>query len=831
MNFKFAWRSIRKNPLVTTIAVLSLALGIGANTAIFSLLDQLLLRMLPVEDPQQLVQLAPRGREIGSTWGPDRMSYPMYRDFRDKAEPFSGVFAWYATSASLSEGGRTELIRSEMVTGDYFHVLGVTTAIGRPFTPEDDETPGAEPFAMLTYDFWRFRFGGDRGVIGKTIHLNGHAMTVIGVSARGFHGLEIGEAPQIFVPMMMQQQIAPQIGAGAPRPGLELRRSRWINVFARLKPGFAIEQAQAAVAPLFRQIIEMEVKEVPFQNAAENTRKEFLTSRMEVFSGSTGRSALRRGFTAPLYVLMAITGLVLLIACANVAGLLIARATARQKEIAVRLALGARRTQIVGQLMVESLLLSAIAAAAGLGLGVLINRALLQFLSAGVSQLTITAALDARVLVFSLAIAFVTAFVFGLAPALQATRPHVSATLKNEAGNIFGGRGHARIRKALVIAQVSISLLLLIASSLFVRSLSKLHELDPGFQKERLIAFGIDPTLNGYTPERTNLLYHDMLGRLRTLPGVNAAGQAVQRILAGNEWRNGITVEGYAVEPGEAVFAHFNMVSPGYFETLRIPLLAGRDFDERDTIFPARACIVNEAFVRKYFPDGRAVGRHVGMGNNPGTPTNIEIVGVVRDTKYDKLRGETPTQMFVPLAIARGTVVYVRTTGDPAALFSTVRSTLREMDENLPLIAMRTMEEQVDQSLVTERMIATLSSAFGSVATLLALIGLYGVMAFTVARRAREIGIRVSLGAQSSNVLGMMMREVVMVMLIGIAIAIPAYLALARYIRSQLYGIESNDPLYIAAAALFLLAIGLIAGYIPSRRALRIDPIRVLRYE
>jgi predicted permease len=628
----------------------------------------------------------------------------------------------------------------------------------------------------------------------------------------------------------------PSLGAGLPRSVLEFRRSRWINVFARLKPGITIEQARAAVAPLYRQIIEMEVEEPGFRRASENARQQFLTSRMEVFDGSTGRSALRQGFTTPLYVLMAITGLVLLIACANVANLLIARATARQKEIAVRLALGASRTQIVAQLMAESVLLSAMAGAAGLGLGVWINRVLLQFLPTDNSQLTLTAALDGRVLAFSLAIALATTFIFGLAPALQATRLHLSGTLKNEAGNIFGGRGHARVRKALVIVQVSLSLLLLIASSLFVRSLSNLHGLDPGFRKDHVIAFSIDPTLNGYTPQRAAQFYRDMMDRLRALPGVSAAGQAIQRVLDGRDWRNGVTVEGYKAAQNESTFVYFNMVSPGYFDTLGIPVIAGRDFDTRDATnldptFRARVCIVNETFVRKYFPDGRAVGRRVGIGIDPGTPTNIEIIGVVRDTKYDKLRGDTPTQMFMPLFVSPGTVVYVRTAGDPAALFGTVRAALREMDENLPIFAMRTLEEQVDRSLLTERMIATLSSAFGSVATLLALVGLYGVMSFTVARRAREIGIRISLGAQANNVLGMMMREVAIVMLLGIAIAIPAYMALARYIRSQLYGIEPGDPLHIAAAALFLLVIGLIAGYIPSRRALRVDPIRVLRYE
>jgi predicted permease len=487
--------------------------------------------------------------------------------------------------------------------------------------------------------------------------------------------------------------------------------------------------------------------------------------------------------------------------------------------------------------MLESLMLSVAAAVSGLALGVLIDRVLLRFFNAENLPMTITAVLDYRVLLFSIAVALATACLFGLAPALQTTKPQLSTTLKSEAGTILGSRGQARVRKALVIGQVALSLLLLISSSLFVRSLANLHHVDPGFRIDHLISFAISPQLNGYTAERTIQFNHDLLEGLRRLPGVTSAGQAVQRVLEGAEWRNALTIEGYTPRPDESTFTHFNAISSGYFSTLGTPLLDGRDFDERDTTNIdrnnlLRVCIVNEAFARKYFADGRALGRHVGMGNRPGTQTNIEIVGVVRNASYDKLRGDMPAQIFVPMVIAAPTgVVYVRSSIAPEALFETVRSTVREMDANLPLFDMRTLEQQVDRSLVTDRMIAVLSSAFGTLATLLALIGLYGVMAFTVTRRAREIGIRVSLGAQASNVLGMMMREVCIVMLAGIAIAIPVYIAIARFIRSQLYGIQPNDPFHIAAAAVALFVIGLIAGLVPSRRALRVDPIRVLRYE
>jgi putative ABC transport system permease protein len=831
MNFRYALRSLRKNPLLTGIAIVSLGLGIGANTAIFSLIDQLLLRLLPVDNPQQLVQLATRGPLFGASWGDDRLSYPMYRDFRDRNAVFSGVLAYYATPISLGYGGRTERLRSELVTGDYFQVLGVPAAIGRTFTPEDNQTLGGEPVAVLSYDFWISRFGRDRNIVGATIHLNGQPMTVIGVSAPGFRGIEIGDATQVFVPMMMQSQMNPVMGQFS---NLENRRSQWVGVFARLKADVTMKQAQASLGPIYRQIIEVEVQAPEFARIPESGRQQFLTSRLEVLNGSTGRSALRSRFTKPLYVLMAISGFVLLIACANIASLLIARATARQKEIAVRLALGASRTQIVVQLMIESLLLSALAAIFGVGLGVWIDRMLLRFLPADNAPLTISAALDIRVLLFSLVVGFVTAFLFGLVPALQSTRPYLSETLKNEAGSIFGSRSHARMRKSLVVAQVSVSLLLLIASSLFVRSLANLHQLNPGFRTDRVIAFSIDPTLNGYDQQRTTLFYRDMLDRVRALPGVEAAGHAVVRVLDSGAWRNILRVEGYTPPQGERVVAHFNAVSPGYFDTLGIRLIAGRDFSAGDTNDRPRVCIVNEGFASKYFPDGLAVGRHIGQSPDPTARPDIEIIGVVSDAKYENLRDAAPRQVYIPFfqnQAVVGTVVYVRTSEESSAFLGTVRSKVQEMDPALPLFGIRSLEDQVDRSLMTERMIATLASAFGTLATLLAMIGMYGVMSFTVARRAKEIGIRMSLGAQTRNVLGMMMREVAFLMVSGIAIAIPAYIALARYIRSQLYGIEAGDPVNIAAAALFLLAIGLTAGYIPSRRALRVDPIRSLRYE
>ena len=705
-HIRYALRSFRRNPLLVVVAVLSLSLGIGANTAIFSLIDQLLLRSLPVRDPQQLVQLAARGAHPGSNWGMNAMSYPMYRDIRDKAEVFNGVMCRFSMPLSLGHQGQTERIRGELVSGNYFDVLGVPAAIGRTFTPDDDQKPNAHPLVMLTYDFWQRRFGADPRILGQTLHINSYPMTVIGVSRRGFQGVEHGDATQVFVPMMMQQKALPMMSMHYK---MEDRRTRFVNTFARLKPGVTIAQAKAALEPLYKQIIRMEVTEAFFKDTTEFSRKRFLESRMEVLEGATGRSYLRRQFTTPLYVLLAITGLVLLIACANVSNLLIARATARQREIAVRMALGASRGQIVAQLFTESLLLAAFSVAAGLVIGRQLVAALLRFASFEMSAPTIQAAFDMRILAFSIGLGLLTCLLFGVVPALQASRPDVASTLKDEAGGVIGG-AH-RIRRALVVAQVSLSLLLLIGSGLFIRSLANLRLLDPGFRIERIVSFSVDPPLNGYNPGRTLAFYRDLLAGLRAAGGVEHASNSVMRVLDGDEWDSSVTVEGYQAKQGEDMNPHMNAVSPDYFATLGIPLVAGRDFTDHDERNSTKTCIVNQTFARKYFPNGDAVGRHIGMGDNPGTKTDIEIVGVVGDAKYENMRDVVPRQVFRPIAQLDGipgTVIYVRTTLDSSQAFTAARAIVRNLDANLPLFEMRTLEEQVDLSLVTERMIATL---------------------------------------------------------------------------------------------------------------------------
>ncbi|MEZ5404149.1 MAG: ABC transporter permease [Bryobacteraceae bacterium] len=826
-----AIRSLRKNPGLIAIAILSLSLGIGANTAIFSLLDQILLRMLPVEAPERLVQLAARGPHYGSNTGSNAMSYPMYKDFRDKAEVFDGVLCRYAVDYSLGYAGRTERIRGELVSGNYFQVLGVGAALGRTFTPDDDKTPGGHPIVMLAYDFWRSRFAGDEGIVGKRIVLNNQTMTVIGVARQGFFGVEVGEQIKVFTPLMMYERMMPLF---AQFYTLENRRGRWVNVFGRLKPGVSAGQAQAAVAPLYRQIIEDEVKQAAFANTTEYTRTQFLTSRMEVFPGATGRSQFRRFLETPLYVLMALTGLVLLIACANVANLLIVRAAARQKEMAVRLALGSSKARIAGQLLMESLLLAGAATAIGVALSGVLVRALLATFTGGEQVLTIHASPEPRVLLFAAAVGLATALLFGLAPALQAGRQSVAGTLKDESGSVSGGGSHARLRKALVTAQVALSLLLLIASGLFVRTLANLRDVNPGFVTNRLYTFQVDPRANGYDADRTRLFYRDLAARLGSMPGSESSAYSIVRLLDGNEWDSTITVEGHQAAPGERMNPHFNYLSPGFFKTIHAPVTAGREFTEADVMNAPKVCVVNESFSKHYFPKGGAIGRRIGMGGNPGTKTDIEIVGIVADLKYESLRDEIPRQVFIPFGqvpYVMEVTSYTRSALSADEFFAAVRKAVSSMDPNLPVYEMRTLDQQLDRSLTTERLIASLSGAFGVLATLLAVIGLYGVMTYTVSQRSREIGIRMALGADGARIAGMVLREVALLVGIGVAVALPAYFGLARFVRSQLYGVTTGDAMVVAGAVVLLGAVALGAGYLPARRAGAMSPLRVLRYE
>jgi predicted permease len=610
-----------------------------------------------------------------------------------------------------------------------------------------------------------------------------------------------------------------------------------------------LEQAKASLQPFMHSMLVLEVQEKAFNHASPYDREQFLRCWMDVLPGSQGRANLRDQLKTPLWVLMAITGTVLLIACANIANLLLARATGRQKEIAVRLAIGASRGRIVSQLLVESLSLSAIGALAGLALAFWADKLLMAaYLGGDATGLKLSTAPDLRILLFTLAVTVATGLFFGLAPAIQSTKPNVGPTLKDQAGSVVSG-GSVILRKSLVIAQVTLSLLLLIGAGLFVKSLNNIRNLGPGFPVERLIGFEVDPSLSGYKTERAKAFFVRLTEAVASIPGVQSVGLASMRILEGDEWDNSVTVEGYTpARQGDHPYAYMNMIGPNYFATLGVPVVAGRDFTlqdaeqvqhwpdepDDDERWTAAKIMINETFAKKYLGGQNAVGRHIGFGSDPGTKTDMEIIGVVKDIKYTGIRDEIPQQAYVPYFARRHIgqmTVYIRTAADPAQLFSTLRSKMRELDPNIPVYGMRTTEEQIDNSLTTERLIASLSAVFGFLATLLAVIGLYGVMAYTVARRTREIGIRMALGAAQGNVIWMVMREVLILVAIGVAGGVPAAWALAKFVESQLFGISGRDPSTLALAALGLALVASLAGYVPALRASRVDPLNALRYE
>jgi predicted permease len=836
-DIKYAFRSLRKAPMFTTVAVLSLALGIGANTAIFSLLDQVLLRLLPVKNPKELVLFTMRGQHYGNNWGGNAISYPMYRDFQDHNEVFSEMFARFPFTPSFTVDGGTDRVQGEMVSGTYFPAMGVGAAIGRTFTPDDDKTPDGHPIVVLSYSFWDTHFAKDPKVLGKKVLVNNTAMTIIGVAQAGFDGVELGNAAQIFVPLMMQSEMMP-----GNKGFLKNRRTRFVNAFGRLKPGITRVQAQASLQPFMHSMLEMEVREPAFRNASDIVREQFLKCYIDLLPGSQGRSFMRQRLEAPLWVLMAITGTVLLIACANLANLLLARAAGREKEVAVRLAVGAGRWRIVKQLLTESLLLAALGGVAGTAIAFAADKALLAaFVPSDSQGLKISTTPDLRVLLFTFALTVGTGLLFGLVPALRTTNPDIAPTLKDQAGAVVGG-GNVKLRKALVASQVMLSLLLLVGAGLFLKSLGNLKNLGPGFPVERLIAFNINPPLMGYDKPRAVQFYQTLTENLRA-PGVQSVGMAAQRILRNNESDSWMTIEGYTPKQGDRPDAYMNGISPGYFAALGVPVMEGRDFtiqdtqevlhNEPDNWVPAKI-IVNESFVRKYFKGRSALGRHLGYGIDPGTKTDMEIIGVVKDIKYTNLRDEIPDQAFLPYMAVHGPMgmtVFVRTSADPNSMFQAVRAKVHELDANLPIVAMRTVQEDLNDTLVTERMTASLSVVFGFLATLLAMIGLYGVMAYSVARRTREIGIRMALGALEGRVVWMVMKEVLVLVILGVAAALPAAFGLTRLVRAQLYGVAPNDPWTMVIATLALVLVACAAGYVPALRASRVDPIRALRYE
>jgi predicted permease len=816
------------------VAVLSMALGIGANTAIFTLVDQVLLRQLPVESPDQLVLITAEGSQYGNGWGEgNELSYPRYADLRDHNEVFTGMLGRFPYPLHISFGGRTERVLGELVTGTYFPVLGVGAELGRTFAPNDDTIPNGHPIAVLSHAYWKSRFAGDPHIVGKTLIVSNHPMTIVGVAREGFDGVNKGTATQVFVPLMMVGSLTTLTDA------IPDRNMRWVGTFARLRPGVTLEQAKAALQPYYHSLLQMEVKEARFARASTGDKESFLKGTVGLTPALHGRSDLQRELTRPLWMLTAIVGCVLLIACANVANLLLARASGRQREMAVRLAVGATRGRILQQLLIESVLIAVLGGIAGVACATWGAQFLLEFFRDPSSTLTISAAPDVRILVFTAVVSIATGVAFGFIPALQSARPGLAPTLKNEGGSVVGGSS-GRLRRVLVVAQVALSLLLLIGAGLFIRSLHNLMTVHSGYDTTHLISFSVNPERNGYEGVRSKQFGKSLLERVRVLPGVTNAGFASNDLFRGGSWNSGITIEGLPSQD-KRVVTHNNRISAGYFHAMGMKIVAGRDFDARDENMGPVAegvhppvVIVNQTFVKSYLGDRYPIGVHIGFGRDPGTPTPIEIVGVVTDAKYRSLRGETEPQAFFPYLGGSGVfgfTMYVRTTTTPDAMFPVLRRAVEQIDPNLPLYAMQTFDARIARSVSNERLIASLSSAFGVLATVLAMIGLYGVLTYVVTQRTREIGIRMALGALSREVAAMILGDVAMLVGVGVAIGLPVAWALGRYVQNQLFGVEATDPATVVAAVVLLVCVAAVVGYIPARRAARISPLFALRHD
>jgi predicted permease len=827
-DLRFALRGLRRSPLFSIVAILSVALGIGANSAIFTLIDQVLLRKLPVVRPDELVMLYQQGSHNGSNMGSRMHSYPIYQDYQQRAEPLAEVLCRRLVPASVNIDNRTERLQAELVSGNYFSMLGVKPAIGRVFnSQEDDQVYQGHPVVVLSYDYWVARFARDPGVIGRKILVNDSPMTIVGVSAAGFAGIDPAQAPQIRVPILMKPVMTPEWNW----LHMDDRRARWVQVFARLKPGYTVESAAAPLQGLFTQIRTYEMTLPAAKDWSAFSRDRFMKGQLLVTSAAMGYSPLRNDFSTPLLVLMSMVGLVLLIACANVANLLIARGFMRQREIAVRLSLGASRGRLVRQLLVESLVLSGAGGVVGLCLAFVLTRGLLALIPSDGQPLLIRPEPDMRILAFTLGLTCLTGVVFGLLPALRASRPDPWTTLKDTVGSIAGTGGSLFLRKGLVTAQVALSFLLLFGAGLFVRSLQNLQGTDTGVALDNLVTFQLSPALNGYDSPRAVQFYQSLLERLGSAPGVTSAGLAAVPILSGDEWDSSTSVEGHRPADGEDMQAFMNALSPGYFKTMKIALLEGRDFTRMDYKENSNVAIVNRRFADHFFKGTSAVGKHLGRGTGPNTKLDVEIIGVVADSLYEGPREGVRRQVFVPHFGSGSAVFYVRTTMPSSAAYGLVRNELKQQDASMPVYALKTVEAQLDETLLTDRLIALLSAGFGLLATILASVGLYGVMAFVVARRKKELGIRLALGAQPGLVIWLVMREVLLLLAIGLAVGIPAAMLLGRYVSSQLYGIQAQDPVIAGSTTILLTVVSAAAGLIPAHRASRIDPILALRHE
>jgi len=827
-DLRFALRGFARDPGFTLVVVLTLALGIGANTAIFTLMDQVLLRALPVHEPERLVVIDAPGPFSGSSHSHSEtlepMSHPMFEGLRDRTTSLAGVLAHFTTPIHLTVGSQTDNATADLVSGTFFDVLGLKPAAGRLLGRGDDLTPGAHPVIVLSHGFFQRRFGADPKIVGRSVLVNGHPVTVVGVAPPGFHGVEVGESMDAFAPLMMQAQLKPTW-----RRGIGDWRARWLTVLARLKDGVTLEQARAEVNVLYRQLLQEDMQHL--QTKSERFRTAFLQKQLRLLPGGRGTSGLRDQSKSPLVVLMGMVGLVLLIACANVANLLLARASARQKEIALRLALGASRGRLVRQLLVESLVLAVGGGALGIAFASWTGDLLLGALPFEQAPQVFSAQPDIRIGLFALGLSLLTALVFGLVPAFQSTRLELAHTLKNEASSLLGGSASFRFRKGLVVAQVALSLLLLIGAGLFTRSLVNLRALNPGFEPQRLLAFAVDPSLNAYAPERRLAVLKQFQDEISAEPGVKSVSMSEVALMTNSNSDSTVVVEGYTAKEEENMNPNNTRVGPGFFDTLGIRLVAGRDFTDADGLGAPAVAVVNETFARYFFGDKDPLGRHFSFGKDD---VQIEIVGVVKDGRAASLREKPLRFLYLPYMQSRDIgemTFYVRAAMDSEALSGRLRAIGRRVDPTLPLTHLKTMRAQIRESLFVDRMEAALSAAFGFLATVLAALGLYGVMSHAVALRTREIGIRIALGADRRRVLFMVLKEVALLTGLGVAIGLPSGYGLGRLVEAQLFGLTAKDPLTFTVATATLLVAAALAASVPALRATQVEPMTALRYE
>lgn len=829
-DIRYGFRMLLKDAGFTLVAVLTLGLGIGANSGIFSVMSQVLLERLPVPRPSELVLLyapGPRRGHVSSDEGDgsESFSYPMYRDLRDRMDVFAGLAAKADFPVSVTYQGNTERAASDIVSGNYFETLGVRSALGRLLLPSDTVAEGGNAVVVLGNGYWKKRFGADPRVLNQSVQVNNQLMTVVGVLQPGFDGIQLGRVPDVYLPITMKPLITPSWN------GLNDHKDYWVKLIGRLKRGISRQQAVSAIAPTYHALLE---GEVPLNTGlSEQEKKQFLAKQVVLRDGARGRPILENDTGHQLLALMGMVALVLCITCANVAGLLTARGASRQKEIGLRFSLGASRWTLIRQFIVESCLLSLAGAVLGLFIASWMSTALVHFASANEIAVGLSSSLSMPVLLFTTSLSLLCGVLFGVGPALNATRVQLASTLKNQAGSLASGLANARLRKVLVVSQVTLTLLLVTGSWGFVKSLYNLRHVDLGFQPGHVLQFSLAPQLNGYDHVRSLAFYQRLEDRLGAVPGVVSYSAVEEPLITDSDRGSNVTLEGMPADLAEAEHIYWNGIGPGHFANLQIPLLMGREFTRQDGAGSPKVAIINETMAKMFFPNRQAIGKHMKFGAG-SDPLNMEIVGVVKDSLHSDLKEKPKAFAYVPYdqePAIRSLTYYVRTANDPENMANSVREVVRELDASLPIYDVRTFEEQIDQSLSGAKLVASLALAFGVLAAVLAAMGIYGLLAYMVTQRTKEIGVRMALGAAPQRVGWMLCGEVAWLTAIGVLAGIPLAYGLSKLINSMLYGVQAFGVMSMLTALAAISVVSAVAIYAPLVRATRIDPMVALRYE